>query len=276
MRATPSSGCRSAPLRACCTSGTGYATKKTSRLTAGRAAHHSLWSIRWPMLVSLDVTPLPGARRWLRARCSRCRPGPRRPSAAARWSIGSTQAPRHLNGAVQSGIATAMPSTQLFASPLALRRQVEPAALPGRDLEARRRRQVADAEPAQERGLPRRQAGDLGRRRLHRSWRSRPTIRSTTMMGAGREGRHARCLHRDHPHERAASGDRAGDEPGALPDPAQAHLRRRPGPEDPSAQQRPTWSARGRSSWSSSRPASASCWSASTSSSCRASPTSTR
>ena len=32
--------------------------------------------------------------------------------------IGSTQTPRHLNGAVQSGIATAMPSTQIFASPL--------------------------------------------------------------------------------------------------------------------------------------------------------------
>ncbi|WP_211907436.1 ABC transporter substrate-binding protein [Pikeienuella piscinae] len=30
----------------------------------------------------------------------------------------STQAPRHLNGAVQSGTATAMPSTQIFASPL--------------------------------------------------------------------------------------------------------------------------------------------------------------
>jgi len=32
--------------------------------------------------------------------------------------IGSTQTPRHLNGAVQSGIATALPSTQIFASPL--------------------------------------------------------------------------------------------------------------------------------------------------------------
>lgn len=32
--------------------------------------------------------------------------------------IGSTQAPRHLNGAVQSGVATAVPSSQLFASPL--------------------------------------------------------------------------------------------------------------------------------------------------------------
>jgi peptide/nickel transport system substrate-binding protein len=32
--------------------------------------------------------------------------------------LGSTQVPRHLNGAVQSGIATAMPSTQIFASPL--------------------------------------------------------------------------------------------------------------------------------------------------------------
>lgn len=32
--------------------------------------------------------------------------------------LGTTQTPRHLNGGVQSGIATAMPSTQLFASPL--------------------------------------------------------------------------------------------------------------------------------------------------------------
>ncbi|PZQ75550.1 MAG: peptide ABC transporter substrate-binding protein [Variovorax paradoxus] len=32
--------------------------------------------------------------------------------------IGTPQAPRHLNGAVQSGIATALPSTQIFASPL--------------------------------------------------------------------------------------------------------------------------------------------------------------
>ena len=32
--------------------------------------------------------------------------------------IGSTQVPRHLNGAVQSGIATGLPSAQLFASPL--------------------------------------------------------------------------------------------------------------------------------------------------------------
>jgi peptide/nickel transport system substrate-binding protein len=32
--------------------------------------------------------------------------------------VGNTQTPRHLNGAVQSGIATALPSTQLFASPL--------------------------------------------------------------------------------------------------------------------------------------------------------------
>ena len=32
--------------------------------------------------------------------------------------IGTTQVPRHLNGGVQSGIATAVPSTQIFASPL--------------------------------------------------------------------------------------------------------------------------------------------------------------
>ena len=29
--------------------------------------------------------------------------------------IASSQVPRHLNGAVQSGIATAVPSTQIFA-----------------------------------------------------------------------------------------------------------------------------------------------------------------
>jgi peptide/nickel transport system substrate-binding protein len=32
--------------------------------------------------------------------------------------VATTQVPRHFNGAVQSGIATAMPSTQIFASPL--------------------------------------------------------------------------------------------------------------------------------------------------------------
>lgn len=32
--------------------------------------------------------------------------------------IGSSQVPRHFNGAVQSGVATAVPSTQIFASPL--------------------------------------------------------------------------------------------------------------------------------------------------------------
>ncbi|WP_219216746.1 ABC transporter substrate-binding protein [Variovorax boronicumulans] len=32
--------------------------------------------------------------------------------------IGNTQTPRHLNGAVQSGVATALPGTQVFASPL--------------------------------------------------------------------------------------------------------------------------------------------------------------
>lgn len=32
--------------------------------------------------------------------------------------VASTQVPRHINGAVQSGIATAVPSTQIFASPL--------------------------------------------------------------------------------------------------------------------------------------------------------------
>lgn len=40
--------------------------------------------------------------------------------------LGTTQAPRHLNGAVQSGIATAMPSTQIFASPLRFDDQWKP------------------------------------------------------------------------------------------------------------------------------------------------------
>lgn len=40
--------------------------------------------------------------------------------------IGSTQTPRHLNGAVQSGIATALPSTQIFASPLRFDDQWQP------------------------------------------------------------------------------------------------------------------------------------------------------
>ena len=38
------------------------------------------------------------------------------PRTGGTLHIGSTQQPRHLNGAVQSGIATAIPSTQLFAS----------------------------------------------------------------------------------------------------------------------------------------------------------------
>lgn len=40
------------------------------------------------------------------------------PTPGGTLVIMSTQVPRHLNGAVQSGTATAMPSTQLFASPL--------------------------------------------------------------------------------------------------------------------------------------------------------------
>ena len=40
------------------------------------------------------------------------------PNRGGTLVVGSTQTPRHVNGAVQSGIATAMPSTQIFASPL--------------------------------------------------------------------------------------------------------------------------------------------------------------
>lgn len=38
------------------------------------------------------------------------------PKSGGTLHVGSTQQPRHLNGAVQSGVATAMPGTQLFAS----------------------------------------------------------------------------------------------------------------------------------------------------------------
>ena len=62
-------------------------------------------------------------------------------AAAAAWSLptwaqepkrggtlvlGYPQTPRHLNGAVQSGVATALPSTQLFASPLRYDDQWQP------------------------------------------------------------------------------------------------------------------------------------------------------
>lgn len=40
------------------------------------------------------------------------------PTRGGTLVLGSTQALRHVNGAVQSGIATAVPSTQIFASPL--------------------------------------------------------------------------------------------------------------------------------------------------------------
>jgi peptide/nickel transport system substrate-binding protein len=48
------------------------------------------------------------------------------PKSGGTLIVGSSQVPRHLNGAVQSGIATAMPSTQLFASPLRYNDKWEP------------------------------------------------------------------------------------------------------------------------------------------------------
>ena len=80
--------------------------------------------------------------------------------------VGYTQTPRHLNGAVQSGIATALPVGAAVRQPAALRRQMESAALPRREVDARGRRQVAHAEPAQGRRVPRRQADHVGRRRV--------------------------------------------------------------------------------------------------------------
>ena len=40
------------------------------------------------------------------------------PKAGGTLVIATPQIPRHFNGAVQSGVATALPSTQIFASPL--------------------------------------------------------------------------------------------------------------------------------------------------------------
>ena len=40
--------------------------------------------------------------------------------------VGSTQAPRHLNSAVQSGTATMMPAAQLFASPIRMDKNWKP------------------------------------------------------------------------------------------------------------------------------------------------------
>jgi peptide/nickel transport system substrate-binding protein len=40
--------------------------------------------------------------------------------------VGSTQAPRHLNSAVQSGVATMMPAAQLFASPIRMDKNWKP------------------------------------------------------------------------------------------------------------------------------------------------------
>ncbi|MEO6322777.1 MAG: ABC transporter substrate-binding protein, partial [Polaromonas sp.] len=40
------------------------------------------------------------------------------PNSGGTLVVGTAQVARHLNGAVQSGVATALPSTQLFASPL--------------------------------------------------------------------------------------------------------------------------------------------------------------
>lgn len=54
-----------------------------------------------------------GLAAWPEARAAQ-----RPPQRGGTLVVGTAEAPRHLNGAVQSGLATALPSTQLFASPL--------------------------------------------------------------------------------------------------------------------------------------------------------------
>ena len=66
--------------------------------------------------------------------------------------IVANQVPRHLNGAVQSGIATAVPSTQIFASPLRYDEDWTPQ--PCQKLGNVRGRPEPDAEPCAECNLP--------------------------------------------------------------------------------------------------------------------------
>lgn len=76
----------------------------------------STWSLRTPSLRTSILRCALG----LTLAASVIVPGMRSASAADGGTlvIASTQVPRHFNGAVQSGVATALPSTQIFASPL--------------------------------------------------------------------------------------------------------------------------------------------------------------
>ena len=189
--------------------------------------------------------------------------------------LGSTQVPRHLNGAVQSGIATAMPSTQIFASPLRFDDKWNPQPYlaeswklgeDGKSLTLNLRKNAVfhDGQPVT--------SADVAFTILA----IKANHPFTTMLAPVEKVDTPDAAHRGDPHELAAPGDRPGDVAGALPDPAQARLRRRPGPEEPSAQLDEPDRLRARSSWSSSSRPAHRRWSASTSSSCRASPISTR
>ncbi len=76
------------------------------------------------MFLSARVRPLSLAFTWLAALAcmlplaSTAEAQTATPRRGGTLVIGASQAPRHLNGAVQSGAATALPSAQLFASPL--------------------------------------------------------------------------------------------------------------------------------------------------------------
>ena len=109
-----------------------------------------------------------------------------------------------------------------------VRRKLEPAALSGGELEGLGRRHERDARPAQEREVPRRQAGHVGRRRLLDCHdQKEPPVQVD--VRAGREGRHARSAHRHPAAEQAAPSDPAGHVLVAVRDHTEACLRRRHG-----------------------------------------------
>ena len=183
--------------------------------------------------------------------------GAQEPKRGGTLVMGSTQTPRHLNGAVQSGIATAMPSTQIFASPLRFDDKWNPQpylaeswklAEDGKSLTLNLRKNAVfhDGKPVTSADV----AFSIMAIKANHPFQ--------TMLGPVEKvdtpDPHTAIIRMSTPHPAIV----LAMSPGAVPDPAQAHLRRRARPEDPSAQQRRTWSARAPSSSPNSRPASAS------------------
>ena len=122
--------------------------------------------------------------------------------------IVGNQVPRHLNGAVQSGIATAVPSTQIFASPLRYDADWSPQPY------------LAESWEVAEDGLS--LTLNLVQNATFHDDQGEPSV--PVDVRPGRSCGHTRRPYRRHPPEPAASGAFAGPVARAGPDPAQAHL----------------------------------------------------